>query len=198
MWGASVWDCVAHFTGHGSQTGGYGNSWHWTGKDWRLSSVHILFTDVIKWSYSILSLSCILHSIKFTSCSCSVISWRGWKTTTLKMWSYVIHLIHIQVQCQCMYQRREILLHQINMNSNECQRNVQKKEEVVLWQLEDSDRHVECQREADEDCDDGAGIAPALSPPRHLSSWNIAHHKHYRCRNIKYLLVSHQNEESPQ
>ena len=94
LWGASVWDCVAHFTGHASQTGGYGNSWHWTGKDWRLSSVHILFTDVIKWSYSILSLSCILHSIKFTSCSCSVISWRGWKTTTLKMWSYVIHLIH--------------------------------------------------------------------------------------------------------
>ena len=197
MWRASVWDCVAHFTGHGSQTGGYGNSWHWTGKDWRLSSVHILFTGVIKWSYSIVSLVFYIAS----NLLLVLVQWYPGEDEKLphlrcdRMW-YIWYMI--QVQCQCMYQRREILLHQINMNSNECQRNVQKKEEVVLWQFEDSDRHVECQREADEDCNDGAGIAPALSPPRHLSSWNIAHHKHYRCRNIKYLLVSHQNEESPQ
>ena len=83
------------------------------------------------------------------------------------------------------------------MIQDEWQQNVQKMVKLlVLWRQRG--RHDERQCEADEGGDGGAGGDPGLSPPRHLPSWNIAHHKHYRCRNIKYLLVSHQNEESPQ
>ena len=119
MW-VCVCESVAHFTGHASQTGGCGNSWHWTGKDWRLSMcpyrVNILF-NYFSFLY--------LFGIKFASCSCSVISWR-WCLTKAKDISLHFQVVKNMIQVQC--QRREILLHQMNMDSNECQRNVRKKE----------------------------------------------------------------------
>lgn len=65
---------------------------------------------------------------------------------------------------------------------SECSRklNVWKKNKVCFVTGEGRrGRHAECQRAADEAGHGGAGPDPALSPPRHLSSGNIAQHKHY-------------------